>query len=138
MTDTAHSLHMQGDHGLCDYLHCEERQAEESANSDAMYAKAVLLAIARRGANSREILGGCQRDSDKSRSLYDLYRELATSRQPDYLDQRPGASAVIKANMNVREAMKGIPVIWEFETPVEVEEEDDFDVDAFFDALEDH
>lgn len=123
MTDSTHALHQRGDHSLCDYQRCEERQAEEAANREAMYAVAVLAAIRKRGGVPGEVLG----DS------YQQYAELARTEQPEYLPQRPGPAELIRANMEVRECMAGIPTIWaiaEFDTA-----EDDFDVDKFLDSL---
>lgn len=114
--------HMHGDHSGCDYLHCKERQAEELANSECMYARAVLYAIDRRGGDARDILG----------DAYAQYLEMASRESPEYLPQKPSPSDIIKANMQVREAMNGVPVIWEFAT---ADDDEEFDMDAFFDNL---
>ncbi len=114
--------HMHDDHSGCDYLHCAERRELEAANADSMYARAVLYAIDRRGGNAREILG----------DAYDQYAEMASWESPDYLPQKPSPSDIIQANMQVRQAMMGIPVLWQLST---AEVDDDFDVDAFFDTL---
>ena len=122
MTDSTHALHMRGDHRQCDYLHCEELQAEELANWECMFAKAVFAAIKRRGGDPNTILG----------DEYDRYRENASTRQREYLPNRPGPAQLIQANMMVREAMEGVPVLWTCE---DYDTDDDFDVDAFLAEL---
>ena len=123
MTDSTHTLHLRGNHCQCDYLACEERQAEETQSRATLYARAVMASIAKRGGNPEAILG----------EEYERYVRDAEHRCPSYLPRRPGPAMLIKANMDVREAMAGIPVIWACEEYSE--DDEDFDVDAFLDQL---
>lgn len=123
MTDSVHARHQRGDHSLCEYLFCEDRQAEEKSNRECLYAQAVLAAIRKRGGTLEGVLG-------EERHQFEAVAQRA---QPDYLPQHPGPIELIKANMDVREAMAGVPIIW---TCAEYDsDDDDFDVDEFLGQL---
>lgn len=116
--------HKRGNHETCEYLRCAERRKIEMAHSETMEARAVLFAIDKRGADAEKILGDC----------YPRYLEVAAREFPGWLPQRPDKVDLIKANMMVRQAQMGVPVLFDLPEPVDTEA-DDFDVDEFFDSI---